>query len=82
MDDKAKSSAKKRIAELEEMIQIVLLAIPREISAREFYLAAVKKATSQEAGKLFTDLAEQEKGHEIWLRKILAELRGELGKLK
>ncbi|MBF0566619.1 MAG: rubrerythrin, partial [Nitrospirae bacterium] len=39
-------SKKPRIKALEEMIQIVLLAIPREISAREFYLSAVAKANS------------------------------------
>ncbi|MCI4625567.1 MAG: hypothetical protein L3V56_06365 [Candidatus Magnetoovum sp. WYHC-5] len=73
---------KARISELEEMIQIVLLAIPREISAREFYLSAVAKATSDASRTMFLNLAEQEKGHEIWLRKILNDLKTELGGLK
>lgn len=69
---------KQRIRELEEMIQVVLLAIPREISAREFYLQAAKKAVSDSSRELFSDLAEQEKGHEAELRRILAELKAEL----
>lgn len=73
---------KTRISELEEMIQIILLAIPREVSAREFYLTAVAKATSEAAKDMFLNLAEQEKGHELWLRKLLTELKGELNSLK
>jgi len=73
---------KQRIRELEEMIQVVLLAIPREISAREFYLRAAKKAVSDSSRELFVELAEQEKGHEAELRRILDELKAELDQLK
>ncbi len=69
---------KQRVKELEEMIQVVLLAIPREISAREFYLQAAKKAVSESSRELFANLAEQEKGHEAELKKILVELKTEL----
>ena len=74
--------SKERIRELEEMIQVVLLAIPREISAREFFLHAAKKDVSVNSRQLFADLAEQEKGHEAELRRILVELREELSNLK
>jgi len=73
---------KERIRELEEMIQVVLLAIPREVSAREFYLQAARKAVSENSRQLFTDLAEQEKGHEAELRRILVELKEELAEMK
>lgn len=73
---------KVRIREIEEMIEVVLLAIPREISAREFYLSAAKKSTSEGARDLFLDLANQEKGHEAELKKILHELQDELVELK
>jgi len=73
---------KQRVKELEEMIQVVLLAIPREISAREFYLQAAKKAVSDSSRKLFSDLAEQEKGHEAELRRILAEFKTELKEVR
>lgn len=75
-------TSKERIRELEEMIQVVLLAIPREVSAREFYLQAARKAVSDNSRELFADLAEQEKGHEAELRRILVELKEELAALK
>ncbi len=73
---------KQRVKELEEMIQVVLLAIPREISAREFYLQAARKAVSDSSRELFSDLAEQEKGHEAELRRILVELKTELKEVR
>ena len=73
---------KSRIRELEDMIEIVLISIPREISAREFYLKSVKKFHEGPARELFSDLAEQELGHEAELRKILIRLKTELAELK
>ena len=73
---------KSKIKELEDMIEIVLISIPREISAREFYLNSVKKFRDGPARELFSDLAEQELGHEAELRKILKRLKLELDELK
>jgi len=73
---------KTKIRELEDMIEIVLISIPREISAREFYLNSVQKFRDGFARELFTDLAEQELGHEAELRKILKRLKEELSELK
>jgi rubrerythrin len=71
-----------RIHTLQEMIQLIILALPREISAREFYLKAATKATNGESARLFRTLAEQENGHEVYLRKILSEMKAELKELK
>ncbi len=73
---------KNRIKGVEEMIQVVLLAIPREISARHFYLSAANKATSDESRELFEFLAQQEMGHEAELRRILVNLKNDLKNLK
>jgi rubrerythrin len=73
---------KERIKALEEMIQVVLLAIPRENSACEFYLNAAEKAVTDSSREMSHTLADQEKGHEAELKKILDELKSELGKLK
>lgn len=70
------------IRSYEEMIQVVLLAIPKETAAYEFYLNAAKRATSDEACELFESLARQEKGHEASLRKILERLKMELREIK
>lgn len=71
-----------RIKALEEMIQVVLLAIPTEISAYEFYMNAALKSTSDSSRELFESLARQEKGHEAELHRILAETKTELSELK
>ncbi len=70
------------LEELEEMKEILLIAIPKEISARDFYLNAAKKFKTQESVQLFLSLAEQEKGHEASLRKILAEIEDNIKKIK
>jgi rubrerythrin len=71
-----------KIKALEEMIQIVLLRIPKEVEAMHFYMKAAEKSTSKEAKDLFVSLAQQEKGHEAELRRILGDLKSELEELK
>jgi len=71
-----------KIKELREMIEVVLLRIPKEIEARNFYLSAAKKTTSPTGKELFGSLAEQEKGHEAELRRVLGELQAELAAMK
>lgn len=70
------------IEELEEMKQIILIAIPKEISARDFYLKAAKKFKAQDSKDLFLFLAEQEKGHEASLRKILTDIETNIKNLE
>ncbi|ADR17930.1 ferritin family protein [Calditerrivibrio nitroreducens] len=71
-----------KIKSIEEMIQIVLLRIPKEIEAMHFYTKAAEKSTSDEAKNLFLSLAQQEKGHEAELRRILNDLKQQLMELK
>jgi rubrerythrin len=73
---------KKRIKELKQMIEVLILAIPREIASQQFYQAAVDKATSETTRKFFLSLVEQEKSHEANLTKILNNLQTELKQLK
>lgn len=75
------SETKKKVKGLEEMIQVVLLAIPRETSARDFYLHAARRSNSEPARELFESLAMQEIGHEAELRRILLTLKMELAAL-
>ena len=73
---------KKRIKELKEMIEVLILAIPREIASQQFYQGAVDKASSETNRKFFLSLVEQEKSHEANLTKILNNLQMELKQLK
>lgn len=74
-------NAAQRVKNLEEMIQVVLLAIPTEQSAYDFYMSASKKSTAESSRKLFESLAMQERGHEAELKRILSELKDELKEL-
>jgi len=64
--------------ELNEMIEVVTLAIPREIEAQHSYRKAAERASGEEARKLFLSLAQQEKGHEKVLKDLLARLKKQL----
>lgn len=72
----------KRIKELQDMIEAILLAIPREREAREYYTAVSQRTTSEASKKMFSYLAGQEKVHETTLRKKLDELQEELNDTK
>lgn len=67
-----------RIKELQEMIEIVLIAIPKEIEAHNYYMHAYNRSASETAKRMFLYLAEQERVHEAKLRTHLAELKSEL----
>lgn len=82
IDNSNNMSKQERLKALEEMIQIVLLRIPKEVEAMHFYKKAAEKSTTKEAKELFISLAEQEKGHEAELRRILAELKEQFEKIK
>jgi rubrerythrin len=73
---------KDTVRDIEEMIQVVLIAIPREIRAQEFYLSAARKAISDNSRELFESLARQERGHEAELRRILNDLKRQLERFK
>ena len=73
---------KKRIKELEEMIEVVLLSIPREIASQKYYQKALEKASSDTTMKFFKTFVEEEKRHETDLKKILKDLQTELKQLK
>ena len=77
-----KDKKKKRIKELEDMIEVLLLAIPRESASQQFYQDAVDKAISETTRDFFLSLVEQEKSHEANLNKILNNLQKELKQLK
>jgi rubrerythrin len=73
---------KKRIKELEEMIEVVLLSIPREIASQKYYQKAIEKASSDTTMKFFKTFVDEEKRHEADLKKILKDMQTELKQLK
>ena len=73
---------KTRIKELEEMIEVVLLSIPREIASQKYYQKAMEKASSASTQEFFQGFVEEEKRHEADLRRVLNDLRNELKRLQ
>lgn len=68
----------KRVKDLEEIAEIITIAIARERASMRFYMDAYQKATNENARKMFSLLIEQEKGHEAKLRAQLHEIRSEI----
>jgi rubrerythrin len=66
------------VKELQDMAEAILLAIPREREAHEYYENTSREATSETSRKMYSYLAEQEKQHETTLRKRLDELQQEI----
>lgn len=67
-----------KIKELEEMKEIITIAIAREQASMRYYTEAFHKATTDNARRLFSLLIEQEKGHEAKLRAQLHEIQSEI----
>ena len=67
-----------KIKALEEMKEIITIAIAREQASTRYYTEAFQKATTDNAKRLFSLLIEQEKGHEAKLRAQLCEVQSEI----
>ena len=66
------------IKDLEELAEIISIAIVREKASVEYYTKAFKKARSETARRVFSLLIEQEKGHEAKMRGQLHEINSEI----
>ncbi len=74
--------AKEEIRQLEQMIEVVMRAIPRERQAHDIYQSTSEGAQTELARQLFRRLAEQEEQHEAKLRAALELLKDELSGLR
>jgi rubrerythrin len=66
------------IKDLEELAEIISIAIAREKASVDFYTQAFKKARTETARRVFSLLIEQEKGHEARMRAQLHEINAEI----
>lgn len=62
-----------------EELAIISQAILNEVEGREFYLLASSKTSSEGSREAFLELANEEKKHEDYLKKLWNELSGEEG---
>jgi rubrerythrin len=73
---------KEQIRELEEQMEALIIAVPKEEAAYHFYLDLAQGAQHEGTRKMFLKLANQELDHKHNLEIILEEIRQELAKLK
>jgi len=66
------------IKDLEELAEIISIAIAREKASVDYYTEAYKKARTETARRVFSLLIEQEKGHEAKMRAQLHEVNAEI----
>jgi len=64
-----------KIRDLEEIAEIISIAIRREQASIKYYERASNKATTESAKDAFSLLLEQERGHEARLRAQLHEIK-------
>ncbi len=67
-----------RIKYLEEIVEIISIAIARERSSIKYYTEARQKSITENTRRMFSFLVEQEKGHEAHLRVHLHEIKSEI----
>lgn len=73
---------KEKIKELESKIEAIVIAIPREQAAYEFYLELQEQYEDQSSRDMFEYLAKQELQHKANLETILNRLEKELKETK
>ncbi len=72
----------KKIRELEQRLDALVIAIPKEEASYHFYTELAEKADSEGARLMFTELAQQEIIHRERLEKYLKDLEKEIAELK
>jgi len=70
------------LRELEEELEALVIAIPKEEAAYQFYLNLANSTIRKGARKMFLLLAEQEIAHKNTLEKMVLDIQRELNSLK
>ncbi len=73
---------KERIKEIKAVLEVAVLAMPKERSSQEFYRNASRKAPGELSRRIFEELAAQEEQHEAKLKAIIQILEAELKTLE
>lgn len=72
--------SKEKVKELKKKIEALIIAIPRELEAYEFYLDLAEKSDDLPSKEMFMFLAKQELSHRDHLERILNDLQSQLEK--
>ncbi len=79
---KMDKKTKKMIRELEEQLEALVIAVPKEEAAHDFYLKLANSTKHEGTRKMFLQLAEQEEGHKRSLEQVVDQIQGEIAKLR
>ena len=71
---------KKLINDLKAKIEALVIAIPKELAAYEFYVDHASKYEDQASREMFIFLSKQELAHKDTLERILNDLQAKLEK--
>ena len=71
---------KKLIKDLKSKIEALVIAIPKELAAYEFYVDLAAKYDDQASKEMFIFLSRQELAHKDALERILNDLQAKLEK--
>ncbi|MBI5815192.1 MAG: rubrerythrin [Nitrospinae bacterium] len=71
---------KKKVNDLKAKIEALVIAIPKELSAYEFYVDLAAKYEDTASKEMFIFLAKQELAHRDALERLLADLQTKLEK--
>jgi len=72
----------KRIKELEKVIEVLIVVIPKEEATYKFYQDLAKSTKHEGARRMFIKVANQELSHKGMLEMELKRLQYEIDKLK
>lgn len=70
-----------RIKDLKAKIEALIIAIPRELEAYEYYMDMAERYEDEASREMFVFLAKQELSHRDVLERILSDLQRELVEL-
>jgi rubrerythrin len=73
---------KEQIKELEERLEALIIAVPKEEAAYHFYLDLAHASQHEGTRKMFLKLADQELEHKHSLAGFIEEIQQELTQLK
>ncbi len=69
---------REKVRALKKKIEAVIIAIPRELEAYEFYLNLAEKSEDSSSKEMFMFLAKQELMHRDHLERILNDFQNQL----
>ncbi|MFQ5965129.1 MAG: ferritin family protein [Candidatus Scalinduaceae bacterium] len=75
-------SLRERIKEMEKVIEVLIIAIPKEESSYKFYLDLANSIEHEGSRRMFIKVAKQELAHKGMLEMELKKLQHEISNLR